>query len=224
MASDGRGEAVSHTLDDELMALITNYATLQAAVADYLNRQDLTSQIQTFIQFVEADLSTRLRCREMVVRATTTSDEEFVTLPSDFIEALNLQITDGKTPLRYVTLDEADQIKNAQIYHKVMAYSIVDSAIELVPAPTDNVEIDMVYYQKVPSLTDVATTNWLLAKAPDIYLYGALVHAAPFLVDDQRIGVFSQFYSQRVEALNSESDRAVHSGSPLVSKVRRVYG
>jgi hypothetical protein len=224
LASDGRGEAVSHTLDDELMALITNYATLQSAVADYLNRADLTSQIQTFIQFVEADLSTRLRCREMVVRATTTSDEEFVTLPSDFIEALNLQITDGKTPLRYVTLDEADQIKNAQIYHKVMAYSIVDSAIELVPAPTDNVEIDMVYYQKVPSLTDVATTNWLLAKAPDIYLYGALVHAAPFLVDDQRIGVFSQFYSQRVEALNSESDRAVHSGSPLVSKVRRVYG
>jgi hypothetical protein len=206
------------------MAVITNYATLQAAVADYLNRTDLTSQIQTFIQFVEADLNTRLRCREMVVRATTTSNQEFVTLPSDFLQALNLQITDGKTPLRYVTLDEADQIKNAKIYHKVMAYSIVDGAIELVPAPTDNVEIDMVYYQEVPSLTDVAPTNWLLTKAPDVYLYGALVHAAPFLVDDQRIGTFGQFYSQRVEALNADSDRAVHSGSPLVSKVRRVYG
>lgn len=206
------------------MAQITNYATLQSAIADYLNRQDLTSQIPMFIQFVEADLNTRLRARQMVVRATTTSDEEFVTLPSDFIEALNLQITDGKTPLRYVTLDEADQIKNARIYNSVMAYSIVDNAIELVPAPAVNVEIDMVYYQKIPALSDVATTNWLLLKSPDIYLYGALVHAAPFLLDDQRIGTFGQFYSQRVEALSAESDRAVHSGSPLVSRVRRAYG
>lgn len=206
------------------MGQITNYATLQSAIADYLNRQDLTSQIPLFIQFVEADLNTRLRCREMVVRATTTSNEEFVTLPADFIEALNLQITDGKTPLRYVTLDEADQIKNAKIYNKVMSYSIVDNAIELVPAPGSNVEIDMVYYQKIPALTDVATTNWLLLKAPDIYLYGALVHAAPFLLDDQRIGTFGQFYSQRVDALSLESDRAVHSGSPLVSRVRRAYG
>lgn len=206
------------------MAQITNYATLQSAIADYLNRQDLTSQIPMFIQFVEADLNTRLRARQMVVRATATSDEEFVTLPSDFIEALNLQITDGKTPLRYVTLDEADQIKNARIYNSVMAYSIVDNAIELVPAPAVNVEIDMVYYQKIPALSDVATTNWLLLKSPDIYLYGALVHAAPFLLDDQRIGTFGQFYSQRVEALSAESDRAVHSGSPLVSRVRRAYG
>ena len=206
------------------MAVITNYATLQAAVADYLNRTDLTSQIQTFIQFVEADLNTRLRCREMVVRATTTSNQEFVTLPSDFLQALNLQITDGKTPLRYVTLDEADQIKNARIYNSVMAYSIVDNAIELVPAPAVNVEIDMVYYQKIPALSDAATTNWLLLKSPDIYLYGALVHAAPFLLDDQRIGTFGQFYSQRVEALSAEPDRAVHSGSPLVSRVRRAYG
>lgn len=206
------------------MAQITNYATLQSAIADYLNRQDLTSQIPMFIQFVEADLNTRLRSRQMVVRATATSDEEFVTLPSDFIEALNLQITDGKTPLRYVTLDEADQIKNARIYNSVMAYSIVDNAIELVPAPAVNVEIDMVYYQKIPALSDAATTNWLLLKSPDIYLYGALVHAAPFLLDDQRIGTFGQFYSQRVEALSAESDRAVHSGSPLVSRVRRAYG
>lgn len=206
------------------MAQITNYATLQSAIADYLNRQDLTSQIPMFIQFVEADLNTRLRARQMVVRATATSDEEFVTLPSDFIEALNLQITDGKTPLRYVTLDEADQIKNARIYNSVMAYSIVDNAIELVPAPAVNVEIDMVYYQKIPALSDAATTNWLLLKSPDIYLYGALVHAAPFLLDDQRIGTFGQFYSQRVEALSAESDRAVHSGSPLVSRVRRAYG
>lgn len=206
------------------MPAITNYSTLQSAIADYLNRADLTSQIPMFIQFVEADLNTRLRCREMVVRATTTSDEEFVELPPDFLQALNLQIVGGKTPLRYVTLDEADQIKAAQIYTQVVVYTIVDDAIELVPAPATNVEIEMVYYQKVPSLSNVETTNWLLMKSPDVYLYGALVHAAPFLMDDQRVNTFASFYSQRVEALNLDSDRAVHSGSPLVARPKGRYG
>lgn len=206
------------------MPTITNYSTLQSAIGDYLNRADLTSQIPMFIQFVEADLNTRLRSREMVVRATTTNDEEFVELPPDFLQALNLQIVGGKTPLRYVTLDEADQIKAAQVYTQVIAYSIVDGAIELVPAPADNVQIEMVYYQQVPALSDVNTTNWLLSKSPDVYLYGALVHAAPFLMDDQRINTFASFYTQRVEALNLDSDRAVHSGSPLIARPRVRFG
>lgn len=206
------------------MGTITNYSTLQSAIGDYLNRADLTSQIPMFIQFVEADLNTRLRSREMVVRATTTNDEEFVELPPDFLQALNLQIVGGKTPLRYVTLDEADQIKAAQIYTQVIAYTLVDDAIELVPAPADNVQIEMVYYQCIPALSSTNTTNWLLSKSPDVYLYGALVHAAPFLMDDQRISTFASFYSQRVEALNLDSDRAVHSGSPLVARPRVRFG
>ena len=82
------------------MTTITNYSTLQSAIADYLNRQDLTSQIPMFIQFVEADLNTRLRCREMIVRANAMSDQEYVQLPADWVEALNLQIVDGTSPPR----------------------------------------------------------------------------------------------------------------------------
>ncbi len=205
------------------MSTITNYSTLQSAIADYLNRADLTSQIQTFIQFVEADLNTRLRCREMIVRATATSDQEYVQLPADWVEAINLQIVDGASPLRYVTLDEGDIINKAQVLTQVSVYSLMNGAIELIPAPSDNIEIEMVYYGKIPALTDVNTTNWLLTKAPDVYLYGALVHAAPFLMDDQRIPVFGNIYLKRVEELNQESQKSLHSGSPLIARTRRVY-
>lgn len=205
------------------MSGITNYATLQSAIADYLNRQDLTSQIPMFIQFCEADLNTRLRCREQIVRAEAISDNEFVQLPGDWLEAINLQIVDGVSPLRFVTLDEADIIKKAQRYQSVAAYSLMNGAIELVPGPSDNVEIEMVYYGKVPALSNAAPTNWLLTKAPDVYLYGALTHAAPFLLDDQRIAVFGAFYSQRVQSLNEEAAKSLTSGSPLVARTRRVY-
>lgn len=207
------------------MATITNYTTLVSTVADYLNRQDLTAQIPTFIQFAEADMNTRLRTREMIIRATTTNDDEFVRLPLDYLEGINLQIVGGKSPLRYITLDEADIVNAGQGYTSPTFYSLMNGAIELVPAPATgvDVEIEMVYYGKITALSESNQTNWLLTKAPDVYLYGALTHAAPFLMDDQRISVFGSFYSQRIEALNDESQKSLHSGSPLVARTRRVY-
>lgn len=207
------------------MATITNFTTLVSTVADYLNRQDLSAQIPTFIQLAESDLNTRLRCREMIVRATTTNDDEYVRLPLDFLEGINLQLVGGQSPLRYITLDEADIVNTRQGYNAPTFYSLMNGAIELVPPPATgvDVEIEMVYYGKITALYEANQTNWLLLKAPDVYLYGALVHAAPFLMDDQRISVFGSFYSQRVEALNDESQKSLHSGSPLVARTRRVY-
>jgi hypothetical protein len=207
------------------MATITNYTTLVSTVADYLNRQDLSAQIPTFIQLAEADMNSRLRCREMIVRATTTNDDEYVRLPLDFLEGINLQIVGGQSPLRYITLDEADIVNARQGYNAPTFYSLMNGAIELVPPPATgaDVQIEMVYYGKITALSDANQTNWLLLKAPDVYLYGALVHAAPFLMDDQRISVFGSFYSQRIEALNDESQKSLHSGSPLVARTRRVY-
>lgn len=202
---------------------ITNYSTLQSTIASYLNREDLLAQMPTFIQLAEADMNTRLRTREMITRAEATSSAEYVQLPSDWLEAINLQIVDGTSPLRYVTLDEADRIITEKQYNQVMAYSLMNGAIELVPAPGDDVDIEMIYYGKIPALSAQQTTNWLLTKAPDVYLYGSLLHAQPFLMDDQRMPVFATLYNSRIEALNEESMKSTHSGSPLIARARRVY-
>lgn len=206
------------------MGTITNYATLQSTIADYLNRTDLTSQIQTFIQFVEADLNSRLRCREMIVNATAVGDGSFVALPPDWLEAINMMIVGGQSPLRYITPDEADIVNKAQVYTSTRFYSMTTGIIELVPPSADELTIDMVYYGKIPALSVTNTTNWLLTKAPDVYLYGALSHAAPFLMDDARMGTFGQIYLARVQSLQDESQKSLHSGSPLVARPTRVYG
>jgi len=205
------------------MAIISNYATLQSTIADYLNRADLTSQIQTFIQFVEADINTRLRTRDMIVRSTLTTDEQFTSLPADFLEAINLQVVDGKSPLRFITLDEADIVNARKNLTDVGFYSLMNGSIELVPPPAQEIDVEIVYYGKVPALSELNTTNWLLTKAPDVYLYGALAHAAPYLMDDPRVQVFGPVYLSRVESLNEESQKALHSGSPLVARTRRAY-
>ena len=203
---------------------ITSYATLQSEIASWLNRDDLTAIIPTFIQFVEADVNSRLRHQKMVVRAQATSNQEYVQLPSDWLEAINIHIIDGAQPLSYVTLNEADRINKQQIITQPSFYSIMDDALEIVPAPGSNIDIEMIYYGKIPALSVSNTSNWLLVKAPDLYLYGSLVHAAPYLLDDQRVGMFANMYNSRLESLALESDKAVHSGSPLVARTRKTYG
>lgn len=203
---------------------ITSYATLQSEIASWLNRDDLSSIIPTFIQFVEADVNSRLRHQKMVIRAQATSNQEYVQLPSDWLEAINIHIIDGAQPLSYVTLDQADRINKQQIITKPSFFSIMDNALEIVPAPKSNIDIEMIYYGKIPALSNTNTSNWLLVKAPDLYLYGSLVHAAPYLLDDQRVGMFANMYNSRLESLALESDKAVHSGSPLVARTRKTYG
>jgi hypothetical protein len=76
------------------------------------------------------------------------------------------------------------------------------------------------YYQQVPALSDSATGNWLLTAAPDLYLYGALIHSAPYLVEDGRTAVFAQMYGAAVNQLNLQSEASKTSGAGLKLKVR----
>ena len=56
---------------------LTNYTTLKAAIANFLARDDLTSEIDDFIDLTEADFNRRLRIRAMeTVNAAFVIDAE----------------------------------------------------------------------------------------------------------------------------------------------------
>jgi len=80
--------------------------------------------------------------------------------------------------------------------------------------------LELLYYAKVPALSDSNTTNWLLTEAPDIYLYGSLLPSAPYLDEDERATTWAQFYAAAIQQLNQASDQARYSGSGLRLKVR----
>ena len=67
---------------------ITTYSELQTAIAEFLARTDLTSDIKNFISLAEARMSRELstRSQEKRVTATTTADDEFISLPTDLRE------------------------------------------------------------------------------------------------------------------------------------------
>ena len=67
------------------MALST-YTELKSSIANFLNRSDLTTEIQDdFIKLVEADMNAKLRIRQMEQNDDVTINAELVTVPTGFI-------------------------------------------------------------------------------------------------------------------------------------------
>jgi hypothetical protein len=201
-----------------------NYTQLKSAVADFLNRQDLSSVIPTFVTFCEADINRKLRHRKMLARATAVLDEQYTALPTDFLEAKNIQLnTDIPVSLKYVTLEHADLLRSGTYSStgEPKYYTILGSSLETVPTPDTEYTIELAYYQAFTTLDEEEnTTNWLLTSHPDVYVYGTLVHSAPYLKDDERIPVWVGLYEKALSDLKTESDTAEFSGSSLVTRAR----
>jgi len=197
---------------------LANYTDLKASVADFLNRSDLTSVIPDFITLAEADFNRSLRVREMSVRTQAPIDSQYVKLPDDFLGMRNIDLmTDPVTPLSYKNLQNLDIHRANDATGKPLYYSIMQNNIEFAPAPDGDYTIEIVYYQKVPALS-ANTTNWLLDNHPDAYLYGTLMHSAPYLQADERIGVWAGKYQQIIQQITTSDERAKFSGStPSIS-------
>jgi hypothetical protein len=208
---------------------IVDYTSLLAASADWLNRADLTDQLPAFVTLTEAQFNRDLRVRDMMVRATTTSNLENVDLPPDWLEHYSLVIAPGGPPgppLRYISERESNDVKAEAVmtWNGVpFAYTIIGNAIELVPAPANDVDLNMVYYQRIPSLGAINTTNWLLAKSPDLYLYSVLMQSAPYLKDDDRLASWAQLRAALVEGIRMESEASLRPRSGLVARPKQSF-
>jgi len=203
---------------------ITTYAELQSSIADWLLRDDLTSVIPTFISLAEAKFNRRIRDYRMVKRATAEVDTAYFSIPSDWQENIRFQLnTSPITTLEYVTPDQAAEEK--RLYNssgRPAFFTMIGDQFQIVPAPDSTYDAELTYYAKIPVLSSGNTSNWLLEKAPDIYLYGALMEAAPYLDDDARIQVWGGLLEQSMNAIQIESDRAKTGSSSIRMRAKAM--
>lgn len=203
---------------------ITTYAELQSSIADWLLRDDLTSVIPTFISLAEAKFNRRIRDYRMVKRATAQVDTAYFAIPSDWQENIRFQLnTSPITTLEYVTPDQAAEEK--RLYNssgRPAFFTMIGDQFQIVPAPDSTYDAELTYYAKIPALSVSNTSNWLLEKAPDIYLYAALMEAAPYLDDDARVQVWGGLLEQSMNAIQIESDRAKTGSSSIRMRAKAM--
>ena len=202
---------------------LTTYTELKASIADWLNRTDLTAEIPDFISLAEAQIERQLRTRQMLSRTTLTIDSEFESTPADLLEvrALKLTGTNPITPLTFMTMDSLDEQSTIDLGSgKPKFFTVVGSEFRFVPTPDASYAAEIVYFARLNKLSVSVATNFLLTSSPDIYLYGSLLQAAPYLQDDARIQVWAALYERALSDLQVADDRGSNSGGKLLTRAK----
>ena len=204
---------------------LTTYTTLKASIANWLNRSDLTTEIQDdFIKLTEADLNSKLRVRSMIAQVNITVNAETAALPTDFLQIRNFYILSGqtKTPLVYTTPSSMDTTSGTSTTGKPTTFTILGDTLRFSPKPDATYTAVMNYFKKFPALSSTVATNFILENHPAIYLYGSLFHAANFLggINPQQIQTWQQMFATALERLELNDREDEYNGSPL--QVRTV--
>jgi hypothetical protein len=193
---------------------LTDYAGLKAGIAEWLMREDLESAIPSFIGLAEAAMNRQLRLRHMLRKVDLViGDDGTSLLPSDFLEIRRMELDGEEVP--YLPPGQAGAYSAAWRGGRVRWYSVVGEALEFTQSTGGSNTGTLLYYARVPSLSDENPTNRVLSEAPDLYLYLSRGASAPFLGDDARLQTWAALAQEAGNALQLKDKEAQYPG-PLV--------
>ena len=135
---------------------ISTYTELQTAVANWLDRDDLSARIPEFISLTEARFNRILRIRSMETEAdqATVAGTRSYSLPTDYRQMRTVHLTTNPiTPLSYITPEIMDRIWAGSSMGKPLSYTIKGNNVYLGPSPDAVYTVRFLYYKKVPSLS-----------------------------------------------------------------------
>jgi hypothetical protein len=180
---------------------LTNYTDLQAAIASWMVRSDLTSVIPDFITLFEAEANRVLRTRAQETAGTITMSSGVGTLPTDYL-GWKRMTWPGSTvmQLEYVHPDWRRAAYPTQPSGVPKVWTIEGSSIITSPYDTNNTSLSFLYYAKVAALS--SGTNWLMTAHPDLYLYGSLGEGWAYLLDTEKAALCFARRDAMFESLN----------------------
>lgn len=195
---------------------ISDNATLTTAITNWLKRDDLASNIPDFIQMYESQMNRELllmepphKSLEQIQTGTLTSST--LALPVGFKATKRLKLTTSGNVhiLKY-------KPPSLMVYEPSdipQFYTTIGDNLEIGAPPDGSYTYEWVYDSNLTSIT--AGSNWVIANAPDMYLYGALLHSAPFLKNDARIATWGTIYSKILADVEMANTKNRQAGSPL---------
>lgn len=196
-----------------------SYATLQADIAEYMHRSDLTAKIPTFISVAESSMFRELHIKDLQVSVTGTTTGAYVTLPTDFGSVVRITVTYGgmERTLDYKAQAEAPTSSSASPGY----YSFENDKLVIWGAGTGQA-YTLYYTPQLQALSLTNTTNWLLENAHDLYLYASCLECAKNIRDDNEVQKLSAMVNPLLDSVRRYSERRGQpTNGSLQIKVRR---
>ena len=217
---------------------ISTYAELKTAVANYLERSDLTSRIPEFISLAQARMYRGqmgpdgrtwivppLRIRDMVTTANITVTSGVGALPTGWLEFLRLWIDATDQPnLTYLpatTFYNNAGAHNTSAAASVLAYTIEGSVLRTAAPMTETLK--SVHYAAFTALSADGDVDWVLTNAPQVYLDGALAEAyGGYIRDPEGAAYHEMKFASHVRGLNAQYAQAQTAGAALVMRPKAI--
>lgn len=208
---------------------LASYSELKTAVADWLNRTDLTNAIDyDFLPLCEAELKRRVR--RTAKKGTIYASTAEVSPPSDMAEPISLTLSSGSpyqdVPLTICTPQLLAEVKarNGNTTGRPTHVAYYNSKFQFAPEPDQSYDCIVVYRMQFTALSGSNTTNAILTEAPDAYLYGCLLAAAPYLEHDERIPVWQARFDKAIDQLNDVAQREEYGAGLVEVRLPFVIG
>lgn len=162
------------------------FANLKSDVAAWMRRSDLTAVIPSFVALAEQEIFRThvnpLRVREMETESTLTITSSVATVPSNYLEAKSLKLTDTDTSLLLFRVPERWDSNSDGFF------TVVGSQIRVPSSVTSNAKL--VYMAQPAALSGDADTSSVLDTYYGIYLSATLKYASTYVKDDSRAQLF----------------------------------
>lgn len=194
---------------------IGTFLELQTAIDGWLDHQLFSARSPDFIALFEATANRRLRVRQQETSTTLTPSSGEVTLPNDYLSWRRVTWTgDTRRELEYVEPSYLQARFPTSAAGSPGLFTIEGSTLKV--RPVDDTALDFLYFAKVPALSDSVTTNWLLTAHPDVYLFGSLVEAEMFGVNDERAPIWKARRDEIFDEIEKLSNKTRGAGAVKV--------
>ena len=153
---------------------------------------------------------------ETTVSDSTPSGSKEDALPTGYLQMREIHlVTSPVVSLSYITPEIMYRIRAGSTSSKPITYTIMGDNILFGPTPDAVYTYSMTYYKAIDALSDSATTNWAILNAPDLYMYGTLLQAEPFLMNDGRVPLWERGFRQAISDIQEQDNKDRHSGSEM---------
>ena len=151
---------------------------------------------------------------------STVAGTRDYSLPTGFTGMKEFHLTTSPlVALSYITPEMMTRMWAGSNQGKPQAFTLFSDSgvrkIRLGPAPDTVYTTSMLYLKKIDNLSTTNPTETMLTENPDIYLYGALLEAEPFLMNDARVQLWGSMLQQVAKDLQDRDIFDRHSGSEL---------
>jgi hypothetical protein len=207
---------------------LDTYDGLKQEIAEYLTRDDLTAKIPTFITLVEKQVKRRLRRTKS--RISVQFNGQAFQIPDTIAEITSVRLVSSQ-PSRDLpfTIGTPEMLAEHRAAYGVAAGrprfgAIVGKELLLSPEADQAYDAELIVYAAMTPLGSSVQTNSVLTEAPDVYLFGALKEAEPYLENDDRIATWETKYEQALKELKILREREEYSASLRPQRLPVVFG